>query len=154
VEEHTPKRPSWDCRCCAKTWPCAAAREQLAEEFVGNTVQLSILLWSYLEDWIHDQGPGPFGEAFERFIAWSRPLVVDETVEAESDDVPISPAGLAVRSGFNDRRAKAARLRRSGHQSLGERGLAGTDPAEHQDRVPPIIGHAPYLKAGRHRPTP
>jgi hypothetical protein len=43
---------------------------------------------------------------------------------------------------------------RAGHECLGERGFAGPDPAEHQDRVPPIIGHAPYLKAERHSPTP
>ena len=40
------------------------------------------------------------------------------------------------------------------HQRLGERGLAGADPAEHQDRVPPINRHAPYLKAGCLHRTP
>ena len=33
--EHVAKRPSWDCRLCAKPWPCDPAREALAIEMTA-----------------------------------------------------------------------------------------------------------------------
>lgn len=68
---HTPKRPDWYCAACLEEWPCDPAREELAERTGGGTT-LAIAAWGYLEDWVRDQGPGPFSDAFERFILWTR----------------------------------------------------------------------------------
>lgn len=75
--EHTPLRPSWECRACGQTWPCGPARESLTAEAaadgLGGRSSLAMLMWGYLEDYALDVGPGPLGEAFDRFIAWTRP---------------------------------------------------------------------------------
>jgi hypothetical protein len=69
--EHIPKRPLWDCRICGREWPCAPAKVRLAEE-TGGGVTLSVLLWTYFEDFAIDVGPGPLAVAYQRFIGWSR----------------------------------------------------------------------------------
>jgi hypothetical protein len=71
--EHRPLRPSWECGTCGQEWPCDPAPERLAAEHSEDFLALSILLWAHLEDFIRDSVPGPFGGAYERFIAWSRP---------------------------------------------------------------------------------
>lgn len=71
---HTPLRPTWACACCEKDWPCDPAREALAVEYQGDRVSLAMRMWSHLEDYALDQGPGPLGEAWVRFIGWSRSL--------------------------------------------------------------------------------
>jgi hypothetical protein len=48
------------------------ARTHLLAETGGGTV-LAIQCWSYLEEFIRDQGEGPLEQAFGRFIGWSRP---------------------------------------------------------------------------------
>jgi hypothetical protein len=74
VREHLPSRPVWDCTTCGRPWPCAPAREGLAAEYVHDFTGLSVLLWNHFEDYSHDAGSGPLGEAYERFMGWSRPL--------------------------------------------------------------------------------
>ncbi|GIF21874.1 hypothetical protein BJ973_002201 [Actinoplanes tereljensis] len=68
---HRPKRPEWDCAACGRDWPCDPAREELAADTGGGTT-LAVLMWTYLEDFALDAGPGPFAGAFDRFIAWTR----------------------------------------------------------------------------------
>lgn len=68
---HVPARPSWDCSACGRPWPCDPAREELVVQTGGGTA-LVVAAWGYLEDWVRDRGPGPFSEAFERFILWTR----------------------------------------------------------------------------------
>jgi hypothetical protein len=72
--QHVAERPSWDCAACGKPWPCDPAREELARRTGGGT-PLAIAGWSYLEDFVRDQGPGPLAEVFDRFIGWTRPAV-------------------------------------------------------------------------------
>ncbi|WP_433361907.1 hypothetical protein ACQPZX_29365 [Actinoplanes sp. CA-142083] len=70
---HVPQRPAWTCRVCGDEWPCNAARENLLAEKQDDPTGTAVLMWTYLESFIFDQGPGPLGDAFERFIAWTRP---------------------------------------------------------------------------------
>lgn len=72
--EHTPARPSWDCRQCGKPWPCDPAREAFAVEYKDNHTGLIMLMWDMLEHYINDVGDGPLGETWERFMAWARAL--------------------------------------------------------------------------------
>jgi len=71
MTERTAARPSWECRACDKPWPCDPAREQLAAEMDG--LQLSLYLFTCLEVVAGDLPRLPPGEAFDRFIAWTRP---------------------------------------------------------------------------------
>ena len=68
--EHQAARPSWDCRACARPWPCDPAREQLAAEM--GRVQLSVYAWLNLEEAVGDLPPMPPDETFDRFIGWTR----------------------------------------------------------------------------------
>jgi hypothetical protein len=68
--EHIADRPSWDCLACGKPWPCDPAREDLAAE-LGPT-QLAMYMWASLEEAANDVCALPVGEAFDRFIAWTR----------------------------------------------------------------------------------
>jgi hypothetical protein len=70
--EHLPKRPTWDCLACSKQWPCYPAREALTAEHVNDQLALAMLMWSYFESYAVDAGPGPLGEARERFLDWTR----------------------------------------------------------------------------------
>jgi hypothetical protein len=67
--DHMPERPSWDCRCCGRSWPCDPARERLAAEL--DRVQLAILMWTNLEEAVADMPHGPMSELFDRFIRWT-----------------------------------------------------------------------------------
>lgn len=71
---HLPVRSTWDCDTCGRPWPCDAARERLAAEYRGRHTALTILMWQYFEDYARGAGPGPLGEAYERFIGWTRTL--------------------------------------------------------------------------------
>jgi hypothetical protein len=67
---HIADRPSWDCLACVKSWPCDPAREALATQM--DPVQLAMYLWSNLEEAAGDLPDMPVGEAFDRFISWTR----------------------------------------------------------------------------------
>jgi hypothetical protein len=69
ADEHTPDRPSWDCRFCGKPWPCDSARERMAGEM--DRVQLAIYMWSQLDEAVRDLQKCPPSERFERFIRWT-----------------------------------------------------------------------------------
>ncbi|GAA2650198.1 hypothetical protein [Paractinoplanes durhamensis] len=71
-EAHLPKRPVWECYRCGAEWPCVEARNALAAEYVADQLALAILMWTYLEDFAMDAGPGPIGEAWNRFLGWTR----------------------------------------------------------------------------------
>ena len=77
---HVAMRPSWDCVACGKDWPCDPAREELVTE-LGDGTELAKRAWDSLEQYCVDasRDPGrlPFGEAFERFIAWTRRVPLD-----------------------------------------------------------------------------
>jgi len=73
LPEHVPHRPTWTCRTCGDEWPCAPARELLMRQNETNPTSIAQLMWSYLEDYAFDAGPGPLSGAFDRFIAWTRP---------------------------------------------------------------------------------
>jgi len=51
MDQHWPRRPSWDCLCCGKPWPCDPAREGMAaEDAVSRNIYLSIQLKFALEE--------------------------------------------------------------------------------------------------------
>jgi|tagenome__1003787_1003787.scaffolds.fasta_scaffold17974679_2 hypothetical protein len=68
--QHVPSRPDWACQACAEPWPCAVARDGLTAELTGT--RLAMVMWTYLEKFVIDQGAGPLKGAFDRFIAWTR----------------------------------------------------------------------------------
>lgn len=69
--EHQPSRPSWTCGACGEEWPCPPAQEHLRTELSGT--RLAMLMWTHLEHFALDAGPGPLSGAFDRFIRWTRP---------------------------------------------------------------------------------
>ena len=69
--DHPPNRPSWDCKACGRDWPCDRAREELAGDTPGR-VYLAVLMWSFFEQFLLDNGPGPLSEVYERFMGWTR----------------------------------------------------------------------------------
>ena len=78
--EHVPIRPAWDCAACDQSWPCDPAREELVSE-LGVGTELAQRAWNDLEQYVIDasRAPGrlPYGEAFERFISWTRRVPLD-----------------------------------------------------------------------------
>lgn len=79
VHQHLPRRPSWLCRVCAATWPCASARMLLRVEYGTDRVALSIYMASQLFDATADllrlnpDPPPDPQELFTRFLAWTAP---------------------------------------------------------------------------------
>lgn len=69
--EHIAERPSWDCLACAKPWPCDPAREALTDEL--GLIQRAVFMWGNLEEAAGDMPGMPVAEAFDRFLAWTRP---------------------------------------------------------------------------------
>jgi hypothetical protein len=70
---HEPRQPEWDCNSCEKPWPCDPARERLTSETGGGTL-LATLMGVHLEHYVADHPEVLVGEAFDRFIAWTRPM--------------------------------------------------------------------------------
>ncbi|MEU4429002.1 hypothetical protein AB0F81_51060 [Actinoplanes sp. NPDC024001] len=67
--EHTPDRPSWQCRACGLPWPCDPARERLTAEL--GRVDLAVLMWDHLEEAARDMPKTPASELFDRFLRWT-----------------------------------------------------------------------------------
>lgn len=67
--EHTPARPSWDCRSCGRPWPCGPARARLAHD--RSRVDLAVLMWDHLEDAARDMPRAPASDLFDRFLRWT-----------------------------------------------------------------------------------
>ena len=67
--EHTPARPSWDCRACGRPWPCDAARKRLTGEL--GRVDLAVLMWDHIEEAARDMPRIPASELFDRFLRWT-----------------------------------------------------------------------------------
>jgi hypothetical protein len=67
--EHVPHRPTWDCQCCGKPWPCDPAREDLTQE--GDSITRAIDLSIHLTVAIQDLTTTPTEELYERFLAWT-----------------------------------------------------------------------------------
>jgi hypothetical protein len=60
----------WDCRACARPWPCGPARAVMCDEM--DRVALSVYMWLNLGDAVLYLADSSAGELFERFIAWTR----------------------------------------------------------------------------------
>lgn len=69
---HPPTRPAWWCERCDQAWPCHPARMQLAEQYAGDPVGLSVYLGARLVDAARELPATPAAELHERFIAWTR----------------------------------------------------------------------------------
>ncbi|MET8278159.1 hypothetical protein [Micromonospora sp. NPDC005174] len=77
VHQHLPRRPTWLCRICAATWPCAGARMLLRVQYEADRVGLSVYLASQLFEATADlltlnpdAVPDP-RELFDRFVVWT-----------------------------------------------------------------------------------
>jgi len=66
--EHTPARPSWDCRSCGRPWPCDSARTRLVHN--RSRVDLAVLMWDHLEEAARDMPQAPASALFDRFLRW------------------------------------------------------------------------------------
>lgn len=69
---HLPQRPAWNCRHCAKPWPCPAVRVRLrtayGRDLVGLAEYLSTQLFTALGD-LHETDVSP--ELLHRFLGWT-----------------------------------------------------------------------------------
>jgi hypothetical protein len=74
--DHQGERPSWNCKVCGESWPCAVAKVELAEQYGTFPQGLAVLLRSYLieaiDDWAAATG-GPPADLYERFVGWANP---------------------------------------------------------------------------------
>lgn len=73
--EHLNNRPNWDCRVCAKPWPCANAKNDLLAEFSVYPSVLTIYLSAQMYDAVNDltsHGQMVPADLYERFISWVR----------------------------------------------------------------------------------
>ena len=68
--EHTPDRPSWDCRACHRAWPCGPARKRLRAEFSYFPSVLRIYLVDQLTTAAGELPDAKPAELYERFLAW------------------------------------------------------------------------------------
>ena len=71
--DHLPARPSWDCVVCERVWPCAAAKEDLAEQYCRFPSGLAIYMASTMYDAVEDltaRGEPAPADLYERFLAW------------------------------------------------------------------------------------
>lgn len=69
---HPPSRPVWDCLACEKPWPCDPAREQLAVQYAGDRIGLSVYLGIQLARAAGEAPHLTAEELHERFVAWTR----------------------------------------------------------------------------------
>ena len=72
--EHLPERPSWDCRKCGQTWPCANAKADLLCEYLVSPTALLVYLASRKWEAFHDfsaSGVVPT-DLDGRFVGWVR----------------------------------------------------------------------------------
>ena len=68
--EHTPDRPSWDCRTCRRAWPCGPARKRLRAEFSYFPSVLRIYLVDQLTTAAGELPDAKPAELYDRFLAW------------------------------------------------------------------------------------
>jgi hypothetical protein len=74
--EHLWVRPSWDCRICGQTWPCATAKESLIGEYQRFPTVLTIYLFGQMAtafDDLMSHGESPPPDLYERFLSWAAP---------------------------------------------------------------------------------
>lgn len=70
MTEHTPDRPSWDCRACLALWPCPPARVRLSAEL--DSITLAMYAWACLEEAAGDLADATPSQLYERFLHWTR----------------------------------------------------------------------------------
>jgi hypothetical protein len=74
MEEHLPQRPKWDCVTCGAPWPCANAKSDLLQEYLGS--RTSLLLYLGLRHWEAFDDYAATGviptDLDERFFDWVR----------------------------------------------------------------------------------
>jgi hypothetical protein len=68
---HQPDRGTYDCVACEKPWPCHPAREHLLGS-APNVAQLSMRLWTELEQAAGPLRHEPPAVLFDRFLKWAR----------------------------------------------------------------------------------
>ncbi|GLY06126.1 MULTISPECIES: hypothetical protein [Actinoplanes] len=66
--EHMAERPSWDCRECGQSWPCAPARDDLAGS--DDRIWLAMYMSGNLDQAMGDLVPASPAVMFDRFLGW------------------------------------------------------------------------------------
>jgi hypothetical protein len=72
--DHDAERPTWDCRVCGQTWPCATAKVDLVEQFERGRTMLILFMGSCMVEAIDDlkSAGGPPADLYDRFLGWAR----------------------------------------------------------------------------------
>jgi hypothetical protein len=78
--DHEAERPTWDCRVCGQTWPCATAKVDLVEEFERGRTMLILFMGSCMVEAIDDlkSSNGPPADLYDRFLGWTRSATVPD----------------------------------------------------------------------------
>ncbi|MFI5845268.1 hypothetical protein ACIA8K_36750 [Catenuloplanes sp. NPDC051500] len=96
MTDHTPHRPTWDCRLCGGEWPCDQARLDLLAEYDGARVSLAIYLGACLVEATRELFTVPAGWLYARFLGWMKaPLPAHSEVRESSDMVSDKHAASA-----------------------------------------------------------
>jgi hypothetical protein len=84
--DHEAERPTWDCRVCGQTWPCATAKVDLVEEFERGRTMLILFMGSCMVEAIDDlkSSNGPPTDLYDRFLGWARSVPIpDKSVQPQ-----------------------------------------------------------------------
>jgi hypothetical protein len=75
--EHDADRPSWECRVCGQSWPCANAKVDLVEQYQRGRTMLILFLCSCMVEAIDDlvRSGGVPADLYDRFLGWVRPAM-------------------------------------------------------------------------------
>jgi hypothetical protein len=70
ILDHQPHRPDWFCTGCRQPWPCLTYREHVIHD--APTVQLVLLMTSWMTEAAGELTGSAAGDLWHRFITWAR----------------------------------------------------------------------------------
>lgn len=73
LSNHQPNRPLWDCRECARDWPCPTAQQRMLDLYRTDRDALGHRLGGIVMMMIDDDLPLTGSQLFERIFAWTSP---------------------------------------------------------------------------------
>jgi hypothetical protein len=71
---HLPEHPSFDCSTCGEPWPCAPAKVELSEEYLGDVISLAMYLSQHMAEAVdaavRDRRWRQVDNLYDRFLGW------------------------------------------------------------------------------------